>query len=181
MLPSQEYLLLVLEYDHKTGELRWKKRTPDMFQSAKRPTVTCNSWNAKHAGKPVSYNSVRGYRRFKVGPDQQLAHRVAWKIVHGNEPPEVDHINGNRGDNRIANLRAATKEQNQRNAAKRKDNTSGVVGVYWYPKYGKWLVKLGGKKTSGSGHIGYFETKEQAIVARKQAEDLHGYSGRNRA
>lgn len=180
MLPSQEYLRSVLEYDVNTGELSWRTRTPDMFDGSKYPDATCKRWNGKHAGKPVSYNTVRGYRRFKVGPDHQLAHRVAWKIVHGTEPIEVDHINGDRGDNRIANLRSVTKAQNQRNAGKRRDNTSGVVGVYWYPKYGKWLAKLGGKKTSGSGHIGYFETKEQAIVARQKAEELHGYSGRNR-
>jgi hypothetical protein len=180
MLPSQEYLLLVLSYEEDTGELRWKKRTPDMFQSAKRPSMTCNSWNAKHSGKPVAYTGVRGYRRFKVGVGQQLAHRVIWKMVHGQEPIEVDHINGNRSDNRIANLRSVTKTQNQRNAGKRHDNTSGVVGVYWYPKYGKWLVKIGKRSASRSGHIGYFETKELAIEARRMAEEAHGYSGRNR-
>ena len=84
----------------------------------------------------------------------------------------VDHINHNRLDNRKSNLRICTHQQNMMNSGKRQSNT-GYTGVYWFDVTGKYVVKIGLNKKSI--HIGYFDTLEQAIEARKQAEiDLFG-------
>lgn len=67
------------------------------------------------------------------------AHRVAWLYMTGEWPPgEIDHINGDKQDNRFSNLRICTHQQNNHNQAIRRNNTSGVKGVYWSKQQGKW-------------------------------------------
>ena len=80
----------------------------------------------------------------------------------------VDHINRNKLDNRICNLRVCTQQQNKRNRSIQCNNTSGVTGVSWVSKYNKWMaqIQINGK----SKNLGCFNTKEEAINARKQAE-----------
>ena len=86
-------------------------------------------------------------------------------------PPDnmvVDHINHNKLDNRISNLRICTSQQNNMNTSKRSDNSSGVTGVYWDKQNNKWIasIQVNGKQI----HLGYFKTKEGAVEARRQAE-----------
>lgn len=86
---------------------------------------------------------------------------------------EVDHIHGHlsRYDNRKENLRLATPSQNTMNSRIRSDNTSGVTGVYWYAKYNKWAAVISiNQKVVG---LGYFEKFEDAVDARKKAENQH--------
>lgn len=86
---------------------------------------------------------------------------------------EVDHINGNRLDNRRCNLRLATHEQNMHNARRRKDNSSGFKGVSWKVRDRKWYaaIEISGKRI----HLGVFDTAEEAHVAYCGAADrLHG-------
>lgn len=166
MMPSQHTLSQLFDYNAKTGVLTWRERPPRMFVSSQ----SCASWNAKHAGKEARGTNLKGYRRIRIDGFQHLAHRIVWVLVHGVEPVgEIDHINGVRSDNRLANLRLVDKKANQRNAGVRVDNTSGVTGVYWYPKYRCWLAKLANK------HVGYFDTKEKAIAARKEAQRRANY------
>lgn len=85
----------------------------------------------------------------------------------------VDHINHNRLDNRKSNLRLCNKSQNAMNTKKRKNNTSGTTGVYWDKKYNNWYSQI--FINDKCMHLGHFNTKEEAIEARKQAEiDLFG-------
>lgn len=80
----------------------------------------------------------------------------------------VDHINHNTLDNRKSNLRICTKYENNKNTRLSKNNTSGTTGVYWNKLKNKWQAGI--KVNYKQIHLGYFETKEEAIEARKQAE-----------
>lgn len=122
-----------------------------------------------------SIQTGEGYLAGRVFGRTFRAHRVAFAIYHGFWPEgEVDHINRNRSDNRIDNLRSIDKLGNMRNQSKSKNNTSGKTGVYWHNRIGKWQVSVcvNGKNK----HIGYFIDLEEAAVARKKAQDDLGYS-----
>jgi hypothetical protein len=103
-----------------------------------------------------------------------LAHRVAWALHYGEWPSDqIDHVNGDKTDNRLENLRIVTAQGNAKNRSLRSDNTSGHVGVYWVRETKKWSaqIKVDGRQKT----IGSFESLEDAVKARKAAEDLNGY------
>lgn len=165
-LPSQEVLRALLDYDPGTGALTWRERGVDGFASARSHA----SWSAKHVGKAVIGTNLTGYRRVKIDGRHVLMHRLIWKLVHGIDPDgEIDHINGNRCDNRLENLRVVTKRENMRNSGVKASNTTGVVGVYWYKKYQCWLVKI------GRDHVGYYDCFNEAALARKAAAQRENY------
>lgn len=96
------------------------------------------------------------------------------RLIMGNPDGfEVDHIHGHltRNDNRKENLRLATPSQNTINSRLRSDNASRVTGVYWYPKYNKWVASISiNKKQIG---LGYFKKFEDAVEARRNAESQY--------
>ena len=103
-LPPQDILHKLFEYDAETGGLRWRDIDG-------RP----NSHKGKDAGTPCS----NGYRMVTVNRVHYRVHRIAWVYVNGDMPDqdlEIDHVNGDRADNRISNLRLATKSQNMANS-----------------------------------------------------------------
>lgn len=96
-------------------------------------------------------------------------HRLIWLYVHGKWPEaDIDHINGVPGDDRISNLRAATKSQNSMNCKVSSKNTSGCKGVCWNPKKERWRARI--TMAGKENFLGWFKTLEGAIVARKNAE-----------
>jgi hypothetical protein len=104
------------------------------------------------------------------------AHRLAYLWVYGNVPNQIDHINGNKSDNRINNLRSCTDSENRRNSKKRKDNTSGYKGVSYFKKREKWNSRIGIILENGSRrykNLGYFNTKEEAYSAYCEAANLY--------
>jgi hypothetical protein len=112
-----------------------------------------------------------GYRVFNVGGKTQYAHRMAWLYIHGELPPrgvDLDHINRNKSDNRIANLRLLSRVENSHNRAEPKHNTSGRKGVYWCKTHQQWIARFqwDGKQKS----LGYFATFDAAVAARVEAE-----------
>jgi len=116
--------------------------------------------------------SERGYKQGRIGGHLHYAHRVIWRMQTGEVADDVDHINGDRGDNRWANLRNVTRQENMRNRKLGRNNTSGFHGVkqaYW----GAWQAYIW--KDCGSVCLGAFSTKEEAIAARKSAEAALGY------
>lgn len=118
----------------------------------------------------VSKNSL-GYYRVSVGPKWYPTHRVIWAMFYGEWPrKQIDHIDLDRTNNRIENLREATNSENQQNKGKQKNNTSGMPGVYWYKNKRLWhvCVKLNRKLYS----FGYFKDKEDAIKQRLAAKAL---------
>jgi len=129
-------------------------------------------------GKEVGSKDKDGYIVFnlltKLGIKQVKAHRYIWEHYNGEIKAglEIDHINGIKTDNRIENLRLATKSQNQHNSKIRIDNKSGVKGVHWNKKAKKWIAKI--KHNTIEHHLGTFNSLEDAKdkVENKRVE-LH--------
>jgi len=122
----------------------------------------------------VKKDSVAGNQRqdgyIDIGVNGKLvrAHRLIRLMHYGYMPEFLDHINGVRNDNRIENLRVATRTQNQMNLKKRVDNSSGYTGVFWVKRMNRWFARI--QVNYKSKHIGVFLSIEEAIAARKDAE-----------
>ena len=101
------------------------------------------------------------------------AHRLIWAIVHGELPKgHIDHINGNRSDNRIQNLRVVTQQQNSHNQQNiNKRNKSGFRGVCWNRKSSKWQASI--SVNSKTIYIGVFSTPENAHLAYLDAKKVY--------
>lgn len=167
-------LRMLLQYNPETGSLTWKKRLPFMFRGGNYPAERrCNKWNAVYPGREA-FSPAHGYMVGRVMGTATRAHRVAWAIVHGAWPAGIiDHINGDRQDNRLSNLRVVTDAENARNQKVRKNNKSGTMGVRFDRHVGKWIARIG---SNGSRqHIGAFETKEDAVAARLAAQCAAGF------
>lgn len=106
---------------------------------------------------------------------QYQVHRIIWEMHNGEIPNGyfIDHINHNRIDNRIENLRLVTSGGNAKNRSRPNTNTSGVTGVHWNKRLNKWHVQINheGKRK----HIGLFDSIEKAAEARKDAISAFGY------
>lgn len=114
-----------------------------------------------------------GYRQMRVDGRDYRAHHIIWLMVKGYLPSELDHINGDRTDNRIENLREVDRQENLRNQKLRKSNSSGVMGVGWDKTHGKWTARI--RHDGKNRTLGSFKTYEEAVEARKAAEVIHGY------
>lgn len=127
--PSAERVRSLFDFDPETGVLSWK-----------------NSVSHRSAGKRVGNALLKdGYRRVSVDDSSWAEHRIIWLYVHGFWPPEeIDHINGNRTDNRILNLRLANRSQNASNARKPITNSSGYKGVGLHKHHGRmrWRASI---------------------------------------
>lgn len=179
-LPSPEVLRQLLRYEPDTGKLFWKERTEDLFTSRHRsPKSYMNGWNAKYAGKQAfTAKHNAGYRSGAIFERLFLAHRVCYAIHFGKWPENhIDHVNGDRADNRIDNLRDVTVSQNRKNVSISGNNSSGFGGVYLQKRTGRWVAetKVSGKKI----YIGSFPDKDLAIAARMKANADLGFSSRH--
>lgn len=151
---TQEKLHELLDYDPATGKFTWRIRVAMRV----------------HAGDMAGHQHAKGYVNIKVMKRFYPAHRLAWFHVYGVWPPnEVDHINGVRSDNRIANLRLATESENQANRKLDRNNTSGVKGVTWNKSCKKWQAQI--KVHRVTRYLGVFEDKASAAQAYKAAAD----------
>lgn len=148
----------LLAYDPETGLLRWRER--------RRPCIS--------AGQVAGCVNPSGYVTVVIAGSSYKAHRVAWLMTHGEWPTHhIDHINGNCSDNRLANLRSATRSQNLSNSRVRKDSTTGRKGVSFHRQVGKWVAYVNhqGKRF----YLGLFDSPEAAALARDtKARELHG-------
>jgi hypothetical protein len=125
-------------------------------------------------GQTTGAPDREGYVIFSVGGHQLRAHRLAWWFVHGSFPEgQIDHINGDRSDNRIENLRCVSNQENARNQRKRVTNKSGCQGVCWHKRFDKWIsqIRVDGRYV----YLGLFSDLEKAIEARKAAEAFYGF------
>ena len=161
----------LLDYDQETGALTWRPRRREAFsryQDWKR-------WVNLFAGRVAGSNSgALGYRQVFIFRRNYKAHRVAWAIHYGEWPDgQIDHINGDTGDNRIENLRVVTNAENQRNSKHRANNSSGRIGVHWCAKGEKWAATIagGGRRVS----LGLFVDFDAACAARAEAEREFGF------
>jgi hypothetical protein len=154
---TQERLKELLAYDEETGVFTWK------VQRNKIP-----------AGTVASSTHNQGY--FQIGIDRKryLAHRLAWLYVYGQMPEhEIDHINHDKADNRIANLRCVTHAENLKNASSQKNNLSGFNGVHYDKSRSKWLAHI--QVDRKFKNLGRFDDFDEAVKARQAAEVLYGF------
>ena len=171
-LPSPEVLRQLLRYEPDTGKLFWKERGVEWFRGLN-PERTRNAWNTMNAGEEAFTALTAGYRQGSLIGFHLMGHRVAWAIHHGAWPDQIDHVNGNRSDNRIVNLRNVSVAENNKNLGMRRNNTSGRTGVYWHKPSSRWVahIVVDGRVTS----LGSFIEREDAISARVKAERTYGY------
>ncbi|WPZ30789.1 HNH endonuclease [Sulfitobacter sp. OXR-159] len=134
---------------------------------------TCKRWNTRYAQKEAFTALNKGYRYGRIFMKNHLAHRVIWAIVHDQWPDsEIDHIDRDRQNNRICNLRLATRSENAANQCMRSNNRSGFKGVTWSKVAKKWTAEI--SFNNKRNYLGLFETKEEAALAYKNAsERLH--------
>lgn len=158
----------LLSYDPESGEFRWKKKA-----------------SQKRAGDLAGSQSG-AYTQIGIDGVIYFAHRVAVLLMQGRWPAvEVDHINGNRHDNRWSNLREANRHENNQNLGMRSDNASGVKGVWWDKTKMKWISQIQSKGKRYS--VGSFETLNEAADAYAKAKaNIHKFQptvrdGRNEA
>lgn len=166
----------LLRYEPETGKLVWLPREPYLFSSGRYGREhQANAWNAKHAGRraDVKMNDA-GYRLTSLFKRDFRSHRLIFMMHTGAcDFIEIDHINGDRADNRLSNLREVSKSENARNVGVRTNNTSGVCGVYWNKAVNKWQAYI---KTNGKAkYLGIFVDFEDAVKCRRAAERELGF------
>ncbi len=155
---TQPILKGLLHYNPETGFFTWIK----------------NRGRLAKKGDESGSIGKDGYVRIVIHGRSYLAHRLAFLFMTGDFPIEqVDHINHARDDNRMCNLRACTSSENNQNAMKRKDNKSGMTGVYWHKIARKWSAEITINKIKT--RIGFFDDINHAIIARWMAEDETGF------
>lgn len=139
------------------------------------------NYNAKAGETLKTVDLSHGYIRASIQGKKYYAHRLVF-LWYGIEIPkgyEVDHINGVRHDNRYCNLRLVEKKEQRKNMRKYRNNTSGVMGVYFYKPYKKWMAIISINKKQE--FLGYFSDWFDAVCARKSAEirqEFHQNHGR---
>lgn len=142
---TKDRLFELLDYDPCTGVFAWKI-----------------SRGNRKKGSLAGCVCGEGYLCIGVDGNLYHAHTVAWVYMFGSKQKslEIDHINQDKLDNRISNLRLVSKSANQKNKGLQKNNKSGVVGVHWSNKENKWRVVVAGKS------YGSFVNFEDAKFAR---------------
>lgn len=158
-------------YEPETGALYWKDPGADKFDTLKGHHI----FLSKCLGKKAGYINSLGYWSVAILGRSFLCHRLIWAMENGRDPVgDVDHRDLCRANNRLCNLREATRSQNCMNKAARSDNHSGTKGVHWHKATQKWAAVITAKSV-GSVHLGVFPTKEEAAAAyATAARELHG-------
>lgn len=151
----------VIHYDPETGIFTRKVRLAQRHQVGDRADMV------------VTSGGLAGYFRVSLFSKRYLAHRLAWLYVHGKWPEhDIDHINGNKSDNRMENLRDVPNAINRQNMrrARSDSSTSKYLGVHYHQAGKKWRarIQLNGK----SIHVGMFDTEEEAHAAYIEAKRL---------
>lgn len=155
-LITQKRLKKLLKYDPDTGEFRWRIRRS----------------NRAPKGSVAGCLDRYGYVVIRLDTTLYKAHRLAWLYCYGVWPAKnLDHINQTPGDNRIANLREADQHENNQNRRLQRNSTSGATGVSLHKASQRWHARIHTRE--GCRSLGYYDTKEQAIKARTDAERAH--------
>lgn len=162
--PSVEYINECFVFNPKTGTLTWKERPLYHFKNEWRR----NQSNSRNRGKNVSCKEAGGYLVVKLEGQTYKAHRLIWKMFYGEDATFIDHINGDRTDNRIDNIRSVSFSENTKNRKISKNNTSTHQGVYWHTKHKKYgaYIDVDGKRL----HLSWTDSFEEAKDARIKAE-----------
>ena len=147
-------------FDYKDGELYWKINRSTRIKK----------------GSKAGYLHHKGYMCVLYQNKSYSVHRIVWEMHNWPIPSnkEIDHADRNKANNKIENLRCCSRSQNCQNPSMRNNNTSGHTGVCWHKTRKKWsaYITINGKKR----HLGWFNTLEEAIAARKKAEQELGWN-----
>ena len=121
------------------------------------------------------YTGDLKYLRARVNDKLYRIHRLIWLYMTGKTPEnDIDHIDGNGLNNTWANLREVTRSDNNRNTRIPRNNTSGQMGVSFFTKNKKWIATIQ-SEVGVRKYLGAFDSREDAIAARLQAEETNGY------
>jgi hypothetical protein len=160
-----------LGYEPSTGLFVWQERPLSQFLTENHYKI----WHSRFVGKPAFTTKAKGgYLSGRINSKTMMAHNVAWIWVYGAYPVHrLDHINRDRSDNRIENLRDVPHSENMKNAGISSANTSGRTGVSFNAAAGKWIASI--KVDGVQRHLGRFSEIEPAIHARISAERKFGF------
>jgi hypothetical protein len=153
-LPPLELLQELFWYDASAGQLRWRARLS----------------NRVKIGSVAGTRRDDGYYKIRIHGVFYYSHRIIWYMHTGEDPGEaqIDHIDGDKSNGRIENLRLASNGQNMSNVGPRSNNTSGHLGVTWDTSKGLWKAAIG--KNGKTIHLGRFRSAEDAAAARRLGE-----------
>jgi hypothetical protein len=171
-LPTLEYLQECFEYNADTGELFWKIRPLYHFYNNK---TEMKRWNSRYAGKIAGrLNKENEYMELNIEGKIYKVHRIIWKLLKKEEPPRIiDHIDCNRSNNKIENLRKASKSENNVNVIKSTNNKWGFTGVQYDNRKNKFLATI--RYKNKTYFLGYYTTAEEAsLVYQKKSLELRG-------
>lgn len=152
-MPSANELHEIFTYND--GKLYWKKKTAICVK----------------IGTEAGLKHGKGYLIVPIKYKHYYVHRIIYAMHHNDVPYIIDHIDGNKANNKIENLRPATRQENARNCKKQKNNTSGEKNVFWHKNSKKWKVAL--SINNKLTHIGTFSEFEDAKKAAYNARIRH--------
>jgi hypothetical protein len=150
---NKQQLLDIFEY--RDGELYWKMATT----------------NRHKANRMAGHLHKSGYKYTGIFGKRYSNHRLIWLMHYGYLPKEIDHIDQNKANNRIKNLRESNRVLNMQNVAMRSNNGSGIPNVGWHKANKKWEVRMNVNKQSK--HFGYFDDLELAQLVAIEAKDKY--------
>lgn len=157
-LPDAELLNKLFSYDPDTGKVK------RIFRIGGRSKV----------GDIVGTRDSKGHLQVYIMNGLYMLHRIIWKLYYQEEPlGEIDHINGDKTDNRINNLRVVKAGENNKNTKIPKNNTSGHTGVTWNTSSKKWQAQIVSNRKRY--YLGVFDNFEDAVKERKKAEKKYGF------
>ena len=151
--PTQELVRSL--FDYKDGVLYWKVSTTNSITVGQVAGTATND---------------AGYKIVGIGGKTYRAHRIIFLYHHGYIPNKIDHIDNNRSNNKIENLRPATNEENSRNSKLSKRNKSGVKGVCWPRHVNKWMVQV--SQGTSKKYLGLYDDLELAELVAIEARNL---------
>lgn len=156
---TQEYLHSILDYNSNSGVFIWKYRKD-----------VPSSWNANYSGKTTGWKHSNGYMQTCINYKKYFLHRLAWFYVYGIWPKEIDHIDRDKKNNRISNLRILTHRENCNNR-KQRQNPSGYKGITQDYRDGVWQasITLNGK----TKYLGRFSSAVNAATAYNLAKEIY--------
>lgn len=153
---TQTLLKQKLSYDKTTGVFTWKT----------------GKYKGRCAGTIAGTKPNQGYVRINIDKKEYKAHRLAWLYIYGSFPvKQLDHVNRNRVDNKIDNLRLADDALNSKNQSIYKNSPTGYHGVTAHGTRWRARINVGGKKI----HLGVFDTIKEAAKCRAEAEVKYGF------
>lgn len=159
---SQSEVRSLFNYKKDSGELIWIKKS-SLFSNVP-------------VGSAAGYKMSDGYLSVKINGRLYLHHRIIWLWMYGYFPEgDIDHIDRDRSNNRLNNLREVSRQCNIRNSKVGKLNNTGVKGVRWFGRDNKWRAYI--KVNNVSIWLGDFLDFSEAVAHRLAAEQCLGWDG----